>query len=142
MKPPIAAIASTSADAANSVIDDVASRRAARSHFATICSPVRDMHAVLPVAICYAGPVARALAQLETLRGETRAADALCAAALDASRALGARPMQARILLEHGELVASMRALPRVRAALSDAAELAGALGRRSVHDRARALLG
>ncbi len=102
---------------------------------------VRDTHGLLAVAICYAGPVVRALARLEALCGQTRAADRLFAEALQAARALGARPMQARVLLEHGFLLASERDSARARASLSEAGALATALGMSAVRDRAQAQL-
>jgi tetratricopeptide (TPR) repeat protein len=103
-----------------------------------LLSPVRDTHGLLAVAICYAGPVLRALARLEALCGRTRAADRLFDDALAAARALGARPMQARILLEHGRLLQSERDSARARAALSEAVALAATLGMSAVRDRAQ----
>jgi DNA-binding winged helix-turn-helix (wHTH) protein/tetratricopeptide (TPR) repeat protein len=67
-------------------------------------APVAEQHAVLPVPVCYGGPVSRAIARLEALLGDFEAADAHFDQALAQAEDLGARPMQARILVEHGAL--------------------------------------
>ena len=75
--------------------------------------PVAQEHGVLPLAICYGGPVSRCLARIAELLGESDEAHHRYEEALDACRGLGARPMQARVLVELGALTsaaASVRA--------------------------------
>jgi hypothetical protein len=60
--------------------------------------PVAQEHGVLPLAICYGGPVSRCLARIAELLGESDEAHHRYEEALDACRGLGARPMQAQVL--------------------------------------------
>jgi hypothetical protein len=106
-----------------------------------LLAPFEHHHAVLPMPICYGGPVARCLARLHELLGRAGEAEELYAEALDACRALGARPMQARVLVELGALVAR-RNRARGRERLAEAERLAGELGLAGVAADARAALG
>jgi DNA-binding winged helix-turn-helix (wHTH) protein len=56
-----------------------------------------DLHAVMPIAICYGGPVRYALARLAALRGAREEARAHHRVALDACEQLGAAAMQAEV---------------------------------------------
>jgi DNA-binding winged helix-turn-helix (wHTH) protein len=105
-----------------------------------LLAPVEHHHGVLPMPICYGGPVARCLARLHQLLGRAGEAEELYAEALDACAALGARPMQARVLVELGALVAR-RDRARGRAHLARAEHLAGELGLAGLGAEARAAL-
>ena len=67
--------------------------RAARSH--ALLAPYAHHHGVLPLAICYGGPVSYALARLAELRGLREDARALHADALSACERIGAESMRA-----------------------------------------------
>jgi DNA-binding winged helix-turn-helix (wHTH) protein len=105
-----------------------------------LLAPVEHHHGVLPMPICYGGPVARCLARLHELLGRAGEAEELYAEALDACEALGARPMRARILVELGSLLAR-RHPSRGRERLAEGARLAGELGMEGVAARARDVL-
>ncbi|RIK90531.1 MAG: hypothetical protein DCC71_25510, partial [Proteobacteria bacterium] len=66
---------------------------------AALLRPVAHHHAVLPMAISYGGPAARALARLAELRGLADEAAAHFEEAIDAAAALEARPAQAQALV-------------------------------------------
>ena len=55
-----------------------------------LLAPHADLHAVMPIAICYGGPVRHALARLAALRGASDESRALQRAALEDSERLGA----------------------------------------------------
>jgi hypothetical protein len=105
-----------------------------------LLAPVERHHGVLPMPICYGGPVSRCLARLHELLGRAGEAEELYGEALDACRALGARPMQARILAELGTLLVR-RDRSRGRERLAEAERLADELGLADVASRARAAL-
>ena len=67
--------------------------------------PVAELHGVLPMAICYGGPVSRCLARLAETLGERDEARQLHDEALAACARIGARPMQARLQIESGTLL-------------------------------------
>jgi hypothetical protein len=85
---------------------------------------VASLHCVLPVPICYGGPVTHALARLAALQGRPDDADGLYEEACASAEALGAHPTQARLLAEHGALLARLGRHPAARARLSAAADL------------------
>jgi DNA-binding winged helix-turn-helix (wHTH) protein/tetratricopeptide (TPR) repeat protein len=70
-----------------------------------LLTPVEHHHGVLPVPICYGGPVARALARLLEVLGQGDDALALYESAHESAAALGARPARARTLVEWGTLL-------------------------------------
>jgi hypothetical protein len=85
---------------------------------------VASLHCVLPVPICYGGPVTHALARLAALQGRHDDADGFYEEACASAEALGARPTQARLLAEHGALLARLGRHAAARSRLSAAAEL------------------
>jgi hypothetical protein len=93
-----------------------------------LLAPIEHHHSVLPMAICYGGPARWALARLAETLGQADDAAALVAEALDAARAVGARPMQARIALHFGRFVAT-REPRRAKLLLEEGARLAAELG-------------
>jgi hypothetical protein len=62
-----------------------------------LLAPYADHHAVLPMAICYGGPVSYALARLAELRGRRGEARELYRAALAACQQIGAESTRARV---------------------------------------------
>ena len=64
---------------------------------AELLAPYAERHAVLPLAVCYGGPVSYALARLAELRGERQAARELHDEARAACAQVGAEAMLARI---------------------------------------------
>jgi DNA-binding winged helix-turn-helix (wHTH) protein len=62
-----------------------------------LLAPHADLHAVMPIAICYGGPVRYALARLAALRGARDEARALYRAALVACEDVGAAAMRAEV---------------------------------------------
>jgi tetratricopeptide (TPR) repeat protein len=74
------------------------------AEFEKLLRPVASFHAVLPVPICYAGPISHALARLAALQGRREEADELLEDAAAAAEALGARPTHERILAERAAL--------------------------------------
>ncbi len=101
--------------------------------------PTWHHHGVLPVPICYGGPVARCLARLCELLGQSDEADELYGEAGDACAGLGARPDLARVTLERGLLAARRGPARRARELLRESARLAAELGMAEVEARARA---
>ena len=94
----------------------------------SLLEPVEHMHGVLPVPICYGGPVAHALARLLELLGRSGDADELYAVAHVAAGRLSAGPARARILADHARLLAKRD--PRRAADLAaESRALASALG-------------
>lgn len=71
-----------------------------------LLAPFDRLHGILPVPICYGGPVAHELARLTGLLGDADGAAGLYEDALVGAEALGARPAQARILADHATLLA------------------------------------
>jgi hypothetical protein len=103
--------------------------------------PAAHLHGVLPVPICYGGPLARAMARLVALQGRLEEAVELLEEARAGAEALGARPMEARILAEQGALLARRGARSAARARFDEAAARAEALGLDSLRDAVRASL-
>jgi hypothetical protein len=58
-----------------------------------LLAPHADLHAVMPIAICYGGPVRHALARLAALRGATAESRALLRTAIEDGARLGAAPL-------------------------------------------------
>ena len=100
----------------------------ARRRWRSCCGRSRSLHGVLPVPVCYGGPVSRALARLAALQGRSDEAAELFDEAFASAEALGARPMAARILAEHGALLARRGLRSAARERLSDAAKRAAEL--------------
>lgn len=71
-----------------------------------LLAPFDRLHGVLPVPVCYGGPVAHAVARLAELSGDSDAAAGHYEDALAGAEALRARPAQARILTDHAALLA------------------------------------
>lgn len=104
-----------------------------------LCEVLRGaetLHAVLPIPVCYGGPVAHPLGLLRAALGEVDEAVELLEDAVETTRALGARPARARaerdlarLCLRRGE---RGRAAELLRSASETAAELqlAGLLAR------------
>jgi DNA-binding winged helix-turn-helix (wHTH) protein len=69
---------------------------------AALLEPYADHHGVLPLALCYAGPVSFALARLAELRGARSEAREHYAAALASCAQIGAEPQRARIARHAG----------------------------------------
>jgi hypothetical protein len=67
------------------------------AEFEAMLAPFSSLHGVLPVPICYGGPVAAALARLAALQGRTADARELHAEAVAAAESLGAHPTANRL---------------------------------------------
>lgn len=106
-----------------------------------LLTPVEHQHGVMPMAICYGGPVRYALARLCETLGRGDDAAALYEDARAAASALGARPMQARVALQLGLRLAA-RDRRRAMLLLEESARLASELGMAGVAANARAALG
>ncbi|MEX2204618.1 MAG: AAA family ATPase [Myxococcota bacterium] len=106
-----------------------------------LLEPVEHQHGVMPMAICYGGPVRYAIARLCETLGRRDDATALYEDALAAASALGARPMQARIALRLGVCLGA-RDRRRAKPQLEQSARLAGELGMAAVAASAREALG
>lgn len=102
---------------------------------------IEHHHGVLPVPICYGGPVSRCLARLREVMGRSDEADELYAEALDASLALGAQPVHARVALEYAGLCVRRGRKDRAVELARESARLADALGLAEVGRRAGELL-
>jgi len=84
-----------------------------------LLEPYEARHAVLPMVVCYGGPVAWALARCQEVRARVDEARALYEDALETATALGARPTQARIRLDLGRLLRRRGQSSDARAELS-----------------------
>jgi len=104
-------------------------------------APVEGQHAVMALPICYGGPVTRALARLYALQGRLGEASELFEEARASVESLGARPMQARIQVEHGSLLARRGSRGPAREQLAAGAALAAELGMRALEAAAREAL-
>ncbi len=117
-------------------LDDAARAKS----IAALLEPVEDQHGVMPMAICYGGPVRYALARLHETLGRRDDALALYEEAASAAAALGARPVEARVALHHGLLLRARE--PRRAAPLfEESARIAGELGIPDVLANAKAAL-
>jgi hypothetical protein len=105
-----------------------------------LLEPHAAQHAMLPFFL-YCGPIARCLARLHETVGRLGRASELFEDAADACEAVGARPMRARVLLEHGRLLARQRERTRSRERLAESADLAASLGMTGLEAAARASL-
>lgn len=85
--------------------------------------PLAPFHGVLPVPICYAGPMEAALARLAALQGRVDEACERFEEARASAESLGARPTVARILTEHAGLLARRGRTAASRTLLAEAAE-------------------
>lgn len=94
-----------------------------------LLEPVAGRHAVLALSILYGGPVSRALARLLALEGRLAEASDRFEEAEAACEANGARPMAARIRVEHGALLLRRGSHRAGRERLAGAASLAEELG-------------
>jgi hypothetical protein len=103
--------------------------------------PVSEVHGVLPMAICYGGPVNRCLARIAELLGETDEALHRYDEALAGTADLGARPMQAQLQVESGALLLRRGDKERGRARIAAGVEASHALGARDVATAGRAHL-
>jgi hypothetical protein len=106
-----------------------------------LLEPHAEQHAMLPFFL-YCGPIARCLARLHETLGRLGRASELYEDAAAACEGIGARPMRARVLVEHGCLLVRRGQRARARALLSEGAQLASALGLRQVEAAARGALG
>lgn len=98
----------------------------------TLCDhliPVERHNGVLPLPICYAGPMTYHLARLFELLGRSDEAGQLYEDALDTCTALAARPFQARVRLAWARLLQRTGDRARGRALIDEAARGAGELG-------------
>ena len=102
---------------------------------------IEHHHAVLPVPICYAGPVRYTLARLLEVDGRSDDALARYEEALSDAALLGARPVQARILLGFGSLLRRRGAKRDGEQRLREARALAEALGMPTIVAAAEARL-
>jgi DNA-binding winged helix-turn-helix (wHTH) protein/tetratricopeptide (TPR) repeat protein len=107
--------------------------------FCALLAPAADHHAMLPLSL-YSGPVQRCLARLHEVMGRTDRALDLYEAAADSCAALGARPMRARVLLEHGRLLARLGDRRRARERLGESAQLAADIGLLTMERSVRAV--
>ncbi|MCU0669147.1 MAG: AAA family ATPase [Myxococcota bacterium] len=105
-----------------------------------LLAPFDRLHGVLPVPVCYGGPVAHALARLAALLGDTDAAAGHYEDALAGAEALGARPAQARILADHAALLARRGDRRGARPLAERAHALARDLAMPALADRAQAI--
>lgn len=99
--------------------------------------PYEGRHGVMPMVVCYGGPVSFALARLHELRSRVDDADALYAEALSAAEGVGAKPCQAQIRLAYGGLLRRRGRRREAREQLTAAAALAADLGLPSVERQA-----
>jgi DNA-binding winged helix-turn-helix (wHTH) protein len=98
--------------------------------------PVAGLHGVLPMAICYGGPISRCLARLAETLGETDEALQRYDEALAACIDVGARPMLARVQVESGALLMRRGEKRRGRSRIAEGVALADALGMRGLVGR------
>jgi tetratricopeptide (TPR) repeat protein len=110
-----------------------------------LLAPFADRHVVFGfVSLFYHGPVARHLGLLAHTRGDLDLACARFELAADQAGRLGARPMAARIQLDHADALAARGApgdAARARELAHEAASAGSALGMARVAERARLLL-
>jgi DNA-binding winged helix-turn-helix (wHTH) protein/tetratricopeptide (TPR) repeat protein len=94
-----------------------------------LLAPFEHDHGVMPMVICYGGPVAWALARLHEVRGRADDAGDLYREALPAARGLGARPTEAQIRVSYGRFLRRRRQRSQAREEFSAAAAVAAELG-------------
>jgi len=93
---------------------------------------------VLALPILYGGPVSRALARLLALGGRFAEAGDRFEQAEEASEALGARPMAARVRVEHGALLLRRGNRRAGRERIAEGGRLAEVLGMTALAAAAR----
>ena len=103
--------------------------------------PVAELHGVLPMAVCYGGPMNRCLARLAEIAGDGDEAQDRWDAALTACTELGARPMRARVQVESGALLLRRGDKRGGRSRIAEGVALAESLGMRDVVAAGRAHL-
>jgi len=103
-----------------------------------LLEPLADQHAMLPLTT-YCGPIARVVARLEETLGHLGRACDHFEEAHEAALAIGARPMQARTLVEHGRALARSGARRATRERLEQGARLAEELRMNGLVREARA---
>ena len=94
-----------------------------------VLSEIEHHHGVLPVPICYGGPVSRCLARLHEMLGRSDEAAQLYEDALESSAALGARPTLSRIRVEYAALLERRGERSRAAELLEQGRQLAEELG-------------
>jgi hypothetical protein len=102
---------------------------------------VESHHGVLPVPICYGGPVRLVLGRLRDVMGFPDEALELCNEALDSVLANGARPFEARIQLEIGRLLARRGDRGAARERVAACEQTAEVLGMQRLAAQARSEL-
>lgn len=100
--------------------------------------PHGDQHGVLPLLVCYAGPLAWPKARLHQLLGNTEEADLCYADALASADQLGARPAVARIGLDYAVHLDQLGESDQATALRSASLALAEELGMPEVAGKAR----
>jgi DNA-binding winged helix-turn-helix (wHTH) protein/tetratricopeptide (TPR) repeat protein len=100
-------------------------------------SPYEHRHGVMPMVICYGGPVSWALARLYETRGRTDDASELYDEALSAAADLGARPSEAHIRIAQARLLRRLGSSAAAREQLARAAAVASDLGMTRVEQQA-----
>lgn len=103
-----------------------------------LLAPVEHHHGVLPVPICYGGPVSFALARLADTLGRPEDASDLYADAREAGEAVRARPTVAAVREARGRLHARRGERRRAREELAASADLADELGMAGLAESAR----
>lgn len=93
-----------------------------------LLEPLAEQHALMPLA-AYCGPIARCLARLEETLGRLDRAGARYEEAAEAASDVGARPMRAHILVEHGRCLLRRGDRRAARERLAEGGRLAEALG-------------
>jgi tetratricopeptide (TPR) repeat protein len=106
-----------------------------------LLQPEEHRHGVMPMVVCYGGPVSFALARLYEQIGQPDTASELYAEAHEAALALGAKPTSARVQLDWGALEARRGARSRGRELFTESAAVAEELGLTEVAESARARL-
>jgi DNA-binding winged helix-turn-helix (wHTH) protein len=105
-----------------------------------LLEPHADQHAMLPFFL-YCGPISRCLARLNETLGRLDRASDLFEDAASSCDAIGAQPMRARVLFEHGRLLQRRGNRKGSRERLADSAKLATSLGMGRIEAAARTAL-
>ena len=94
-----------------------------------LLEPYAELHALMPVFVCYDAPVARSLGLLAETRGETDTAERWYEQALAAAQSLEARPAVARLRFDLGRVLARRGRSRAARALLGESLAQAEGLG-------------
>jgi DNA-binding winged helix-turn-helix (wHTH) protein/tetratricopeptide (TPR) repeat protein len=105
-----------------------------------LLEPHAEQHAMLSCFL-YCGPIAHCLARLHETLGRLERASELFEDAVLSCEAIGARPTRARVLLDHGRLLARRGERARSRERIGESAKLAASLGMTGVEAAAREAL-